>query len=294
MPSTTVSTVQLDGFTVRIRTLTAETRDDDGRPPFVLVHGLGMTHRYLERLAVELSSGAIVHSLDLPGFGHDPQPREQLGVEDHGALIVDALTALGVEQYVLVGHSMGAQFVTAAALHSPERAESVVLLGPVVDRLRRTVLQQAASLTHDTFRESARANLIVSTDYFRTGMRWYLRQLIPMLKYPLERAIEKVGCPVLVMRGGRDPVARARWCRELADRAPDGRLVEIPGQPHVLQLHAARDVAAVITAFCRDRPSAGAEFLPQASDRAPGILKMTAHSGKTPPVGADDPRRYLH
>lgn len=292
MPSTTVSTVQLDGLTVRVRTMTAEARDD--RPPFVLVHGLGMTHRYLDRLAVELSSDAVVHSLDLPGFGGDPQPREQLGVEDHGALIVDALTALGVERCVLVGHSMGAQFVTAAALHSPELAESVVLLGPVVDRLRRTVLQQAVSLARDTFRESARANLIVSTDYFRTGMRWYLRQLMPMMQYPLERAIEKVGCPVLVMRGGRDPVARARWCRELADRALDGRFVEIPGQPHVLQLQAARDVAAVITTFCRDRPAASAEFLPQASGRAPGILNMTAHSGGTPPVGADDPRRDLH
>ena len=203
-PSITVSTVQMDGLTVRVRTLDPGDGHDAERPPYVLVHGLGMTHRYLDRLADRLSSDAVVHSIDLPGFGYDPRPREQLDVEDHGALIVGALTALGLRRCTLVGHSMGAQFVTAAALQAPELVDGVVLLGPVVDRLRRTVVQQAVSLLHDTFRESPRANLIVYTDYLRTGMRWYLRQLMPMMKYPLERAVERLTCPVLVLRGGRD------------------------------------------------------------------------------------------
>lgn len=274
MPSTTVSTVQLDGLTVRVRTTGATTTPDDDRPVYVLVHGIGMSHRYFVRLAAELSSDGVVHSVDLPGFGYDPQPREQLRVEDHGILIVRALAALGVRRCILVGHSMGAQFVTAATLAAPDLVECLVLLGPVVDRLRRSIPQQTASLVHDTFLESPRANVIVYTDYFRTGMRWYFRQLIPMMEYPLERAIEQVTCPVLVMRGGRDPVARRRWCRELADRAPDGRFVEIAGQPHVLHLEAAEEVAAELTAFRHDFRTAGAGFLLQASDGTPGELEV--------------------
>jgi pimeloyl-ACP methyl ester carboxylesterase len=274
MPSITVSTVQLDSLTVRVRTSTAEHRPARAEhPPYVLVHGLGMTHRYFDRLADELSSDAVVHSIDLPGYGSDPRPRRQLDVEDHGALIVGALEALGIGRCTLVGHSMGAQFVTAAALRAPELAERVVLVGPVVDRLRRTVLQQSVSLLLDTFRESPRANLIVYTDYFRTGMRWYLRQLMPMMEYPLERAVERLACPVLVLRGGRDPVARRRWCRELADRAVDGAFVEVPGQAHVVQLQAAAHVAAVIAAS-RRRPRVTADgFLLQASDGTPGNLE---------------------
>ena len=273
-PSITVSTVQLDGLTVRVRTHAATPRTDHAEhPPYVLVHGLGMTHRYFDRLADQLSSDAVVHSIDLPGFGYDPQPLEHLDVEDHGALIAGALRALGVHRCTLVGHSMGAQFVTAAALHAPELVDGVVLVGPVVDRLRRTLPQQAVSLLHDTFRESPRANLIVSTDYFRTGMQWYLRQLMPMMKYPLERAVERLACPVLVLRGGRDPVARRRWCRELADRAVDGVFVEIPGQAHVVQLQAAAPVAAEITAFRRRPTTASTESLLKDSDAAPGNLE---------------------
>ncbi|MCU1633136.1 MAG: alpha/beta hydrolase [Micrococcaceae bacterium] len=266
MPSASLSTAQVNGFTVRVHSTPGPEDSSPPRGPYVLVHGLGMTHRYLERLRGALAADAVVHSLDLPGFGRDPQPRVHLGVEDHAALIIGTLGVLGISSCTLVGHSMGVQFVTAAALQAPAVVERIVLIGPVVDRLRRTVVQQAVSLGQDTFRESASANLIVYTDYVRTGLRWYMRQLVPMMQYPLERAVERVGCPVLIIRGGRDPVARRRWCRELADRAQDGALVEIEGQPHVVQHSAAGAVAAEIAAFSRRSTRTGARPLTQASD----------------------------
>ncbi|OUM44897.1 alpha/beta fold hydrolase [Arthrobacter sedimenti] len=270
MLTTILSTVQVDNLTVRVLTTPGP---DTARSPYVLVHGLGMTHRYLDRLRGELAADAVVHSIDLPGYGPDSQPRRELGVEDHAALIGEALTALGITSCTLVGHSMGVQFVTAVALQFPALAERIVLIGPVVDRRRRTVLQQAISLGHDTLRETPSANFTVYTDYLRTGMRWYLRQLLPMMEYPLERAVERVQCPVLVVRGGRDPVARRRWCRELAERARFGSFLEIEGQPHVVQHSAARAVADGIIAFRGFPVPAGVPPLPEASAWAMGKLE---------------------
>lgn len=272
MQPTTLRTVQVGRFTLRIRT-TGPVSPAVPRSPYVLVHGLGMTHHYLDRLRAELSADAVVHAVDLPGYGQDPRPRTPLSVEDHAALIVEALGLLGIRSCTLIGHSMGVQFVTEAALQSPALAERVVLIGPVVDRLRRTVLQQAVSLAHDTLRESPSANLIVGRDYLQTGTRWYLRQVRPMMDYPLERSVERLQCPVLVMRGGRDLVARRRWCEELATRARDGVLVEIAGQPHVVQHSAADRVAAEIIAFSRREAVTSSAFLLEASDDATGKLE---------------------
>jgi pimeloyl-ACP methyl ester carboxylesterase len=273
MLPTTLRTVLVDGFTIRVRTTPGPENPSSPRSPYVLVHGLGMTHRYFDRLRAELATDAEVHSVDLPGYGLSPRPRTHLGVEDHARFVVEALSALGVASCTLVGHSMGVQFVTAAALQAPALAERVVLIGPVVDRQRRTVLQQAVSLGHDTFRESPSANAIVYVDYLRTGLRWYVRQLLPMMQYPLERAVEQLHCPVLVMRGGRDPVARHRWSRELTERARDGMLVEIDGQGHVVQHSATRAVAAEIIAFSRRTAGRRMAVLPQASDGSPGKLE---------------------
>lgn len=273
MPSTILRTVQIRGHTITVRTTPGPAGTARSRSPYVLVHGLGMTHRYLDRLRAELAGDADVHSVDLPGYGRDPRPRTRLGIEDHAALIVETLELLGVTPCILVGHSMGVQFVTAAGLRAPASVRGVVLMGPVVDRRRRTVLQQAASLGHDTLRESAGANLMVFADYLRTGLRWYVRQLVPMLEYPLERAVERLECPVLVLRGSRDPVARRRWCHELADRAQDGAFVEIDGEPHVVQHSAADRVAAEIVAFVRPPLPVPEPILPEASGGSMGKLE---------------------
>lgn len=256
MPSTTLRTVQVEGLTLRVRTTPGPgTPAAARRTPYVLVHGLGMTHRYLDRLRAALSTDATVHAVDLPGFGPDPRPEADLGVEDQAALLLEALAALDLGTCTLVGHSMGAQFVTAAALQRPELVGHLVLIGPVADRRRRTLPQQALALGVDSLLEKPAANWTVFTDYLLTGVPWYLRQLRRMLDYPLERAVEQVECPVLVLRGGRDAVARGPWCRELAARAPEGSFVEIDHEPHVVQ-HAARSaVAAEIIAFAsRRRP----------------------------------------
>jgi pimeloyl-ACP methyl ester carboxylesterase len=247
MVSPTGSTIRLRGHTLRIHFSPGPV--GGAEPPFVLVHGIGMSHRYLDRLQAELSAVADTYSVDLPGFGPNPPPGAALSVEGHAGIVLDALAGAGVTSCVLIGHSMGAQIVTAAALQGPERVTGIVLIGPVVDRRRRSVWRQAAALGLDTLREPPAVNFTVFTDYLRTGPRWYLQELRPMMVYALEEAVRDVECPVLVLRGSRDPVAREPWCRELAAAAPLGSLVQVPGQPHVVQHTAPDRVRGAIEAF---------------------------------------------
>ncbi|MHA7262944.1 alpha/beta fold hydrolase [Arthrobacter sp. TMN-37] len=260
MVSPTVSLVRLRGLTLRIHFSPGPAGSNE--PPFVLIHGIGMSHRYLDRLHAELTAAADTYSVDLPGFGPNPSPGPSLPVEDHAAVLLGLLAEVGVDSCVLVGHSMGAQIATAAALHDPDRVAGLVLIGPVVDRRRRSVRRQAVALAHDSLRELPSANFIVVTDYLRTGLRWYLKELRPMMEYRLEEAVRGVDCPLLVIRGSRDPVAREPWCRELAEAAPLGALVQIPGQPHVAQYGAPGEVAGAILTFLAGHRSGAGEHQP--------------------------------
>jgi len=219
------------------------------QPTFVLVPGIGMSHRYLRRLAAALAPHGRVGVIDLPGFGANSTPAHPLSVQTFGALIGRALDVAGISSCVLLGHSMGAQFAVELAVRRPALVSHLLLVGPVVDPERRSARHQALGLAADSLLESPSANGIVFTDYWRSGPRWYLATLPAMLGYPIEHRIRLVGQPVLVLRGSRDPIARAAWCRELAGRARNGRFAEIEGQPHVVQHSAADQVAAEILAF---------------------------------------------
>jgi pimeloyl-ACP methyl ester carboxylesterase len=218
--------------------------DSESRPTYVLLHGIGVSHRYLARLHRELAEVADVYSFDLPGFGKTSRPGRQLQVEDFAAFVSAVLADEGVSTYVPVGHSMGTQFAVELALREPERVAGAVLMGPVVDSSRKSVALQSMALTRDAmFSETPSCNAIVFSDYFRAGPRWYLTELPVMMQYPLEEGLAGVNQPVLVLRGTRDPIARRPWCVNLAAVAPRGTLAEVLGQGHVFQ-HTAPAIAA--------------------------------------------------
>ncbi|NWL31916.1 alpha/beta fold hydrolase [Paenarthrobacter nitroguajacolicus] len=225
----------------------AEPRNE---PAYILIHGIGVSHRYLARLHGVLASNAPTYSLDLPGFGGTPKPGRQLSVEDYGAFIAEALKSCGIDSYVLVGHSMGAQFAIEAALHAPEQVRQLVLMGPVVDSRHKNVWRQSLALSLDgVLRESPTSNLIVISDYIRCGPRWYLTELPVMMSYPTEKRLAGVHVPVLILRGSRDHVAGPDWALRLSRAVAQGRLVEIPGVGHVAQHMRPKAVADAIRSF---------------------------------------------
>jgi pimeloyl-ACP methyl ester carboxylesterase len=218
-------------------------------PVFVLLHGIGMSHRYYRKLQAVLAEQGDTLAIDLPGFGGTPTPDRQLSVADYALHTAATLEKMGVSRAVLVGHSMGTQFATELAVQRPDLVSHVALLGPVVNPERRTVLQQTLALGLDSLKESPAGNTMVVSDYARSGLRWYLTELPVMMTYDLQLRLALVEHPVLVVRGSRDPVAPRLWCEKLTATAPNGRFLEIPGKPHIVQHGAAARTAAGIIAL---------------------------------------------
>ena len=218
------------------------------RPVVVLVHGIGMSHRYLARLHDALLPDAAVVSVDLPGFGGLPTPRGDVDVETMAAGLAEVVASLDAGPVVLVGHSMGTQWAVEVGVQRPDLVSRVVVIGPVTDVAHRSAGAQMRALSVDTLLEPPGTNWIVATDYVRCGVPWYLAQLRPMLAYPIEQRVARLTVPLLIVRGERDPIAGPDWCRLLRDRAPVASLVHIPGRPHNAQRSAPRAVAAAILA----------------------------------------------
>ena len=228
-----------------------------GTPAVVLVHGIGVSHRYLARTHNALrelipAERAAVLTVDLPGYGGLPKPRTDADVPRIAAALGLALDRCGVDDAVLVGHSMGTQWVTELARQRPGLARGVVLIGPVADDRHRTAFAQARALAVDTLRESPGTNVVVFTDYLRCGVPWYLRQLRHMLAYPLEERARDLTQPLLVVRGDRDPIAGEEWCRRIAAAAPRGEFGVVAGGAHVIQDAQPRRLAATLVAHAAE------------------------------------------
>lgn len=204
-----------------------------GGQPVVLVHGIGVSARYFKRLAAELAQGNAVYAIELPGFGGSPWPHRQLTVPEFGEVVVAVLRKLDLSGIVLVGHSMGCQVATEVAARAPELVHKLVLLGPTVNDRERSLGKQALRLGQDTLRESPAVNWMVFTDYLRSFVP-YIRTLPSMVNHRLEDALPQVSCPVVLIRGERDPIVPLDWLERLAAANSNSTIVEVPGVPHVL------------------------------------------------------------
>lgn len=217
-------------------------------PSVVLVHGIGMSHRSLARVHRALATTRTVYSVDLPGFGGLPRPEGEVDVASMAYALAEVIASLSVGPVILVGHSMGAQWTVELAVARPDLVAQLIIMGPVVDAEHRTLAAQMRALAIDTLREAPDANAIAFSDYARCGPVWYLAQARHMVAYPIEKRVALLKLPLLIIRGGHDPIAGLRWCRRLRDAAPRARLVLVPRARHLVQYSSPAATASAILA----------------------------------------------
>lgn len=209
-----------------------EPRDTDRA--FVLVHGIGVSSRYFQPLAAELAQLGAVYLVDLPGYGAAPDPRRDVTIADHAAVLGSVLRRAGLENAVLVGHSWGSQVVSMLAHDHPEVAERIVLMAPTLEPDARTFWRSARNLLQDALHEPPAVFGIAITDYLlRCGVPYLLRQVPHMLSDRIEDRIAGLRARVLVVNGDRDPIVSDDWAHHLSSLSQRAEFRQVHG-PHVI------------------------------------------------------------
>jgi len=197
--------------------------------PLVLVHGLGLSGRYMLPTAEALLDGYAVFVPDLPGFGDSDKPDRVLTIEELGNSLAGWIHAIRLEPAVLFGNSLGCQVVAAALDHHPATARAAILQGPITPPRERRIAWQFIRWRQNLGYDPPDMKTISRDDYLKCG-RWRVgKTFYDALSDAMESRLPRIHQPVLVVRGELDPICPREWARDVADRLPAGQFVEIPG-----------------------------------------------------------------
>ena len=215
-------------------------RSGDEPPQVIGLHGWGRMRTDL----LPALRGFSYASLDLPGFGHSPEPAPGSGSRAYAALCADVLAELTPEPCVLVGHSFGGRVAVCLAAEHPELVRGLVLTG--VPLLRRESAGKPAlryrigrslhrhGLLSDDRMEALRQKY-GSADY-RAASPVMRTVLVEVLAESYDDELRRLHCPTTLVWGARDTAAPLAVAEAALAITPHAELQVIAEADHDLPL----------------------------------------------------------
>ncbi|MEY8828496.1 alpha/beta fold hydrolase [Sedimentitalea sp. XS_ASV28] len=238
--------------------------------PLVLVHGyLGGSAQWEAEIAHFCDRFDVI-APDLPGFG---DASDQAGCDRIGDMAdrtIGLLDELGVDAFILMGHSMGGMIAQEMAAKSGPRVSRLVLYGtgplglmpdrfePIgVSRERLTsdgVAKTIERIGATWFRKgdaSAGFRLIVEIGA-KANQQAALAALDAMAGWDGRSALKALEMPTLVVWGHEDRSYRWPQVETLWKNLPNATLSVIPGASHAAHLEKPRLFQAILEDFLSD------------------------------------------
>ena len=160
---------------------------------FVLIPGLGLSARYLTRLAESLSLQGDVRIAKVR-MARGPLPGQTLTISQVAGAVIEWMEKRHPGPAVIPGHSFGAQVAVELATQANSRVQALVLASAAIDESARTFIGQFWRLMRNALREPLRMVLIAVFDYFRHPhhvLRMFRAALADAMAHPLHRDRER-------------------------------------------------------------------------------------------------------
>jgi pimeloyl-ACP methyl ester carboxylesterase len=213
-----------------------------GRGPAILfLHGYTDSWRSFAMILPRLPADVRGVAISQRGHGESDRPGDGYAMADLAADAVATLDALGIQEAVVVGHSMGSLVAQEVAIGWPERVSRVVLvgatttfdelpargellpLGELVDPVPREIAWDfQASTVHRPVPEELLAT--AAAESLKLPARVWRAALDGQLAFSSRGRLEAIAAPTLIVWGARDGIMTAAEQRRLRDGIRDARL----------------------------------------------------------------------
>jgi pimeloyl-ACP methyl ester carboxylesterase len=225
------------------------------KPAVILLHGVGLSSRYMVPLARHLKESFQVYAPDLPGFGWSSKRRRPPTVREQADDVGKWMDAMGIERASLFGNSLGSQVAVDLAYRFPQRIDKLVLSGPTPDANTRNLPSLYARQLMNMPREPVPMQLIYMLDYMQTGVLRTFTTMHRTCDDPIENKLPVVQAETLVIRGRRDKVVRQRWAEQVASLLPRGQLAVVERAAHCAHFSQAAYVGRLVSNFLLHQPA---------------------------------------
>jgi pimeloyl-ACP methyl ester carboxylesterase len=238
----------------------SQSGQTDHRPPLLLIHGAGSSHlcwpAELRRL-----TGHTVYAIDLPGHG------KSAGIGKHTiaaytAEVIRFLTAMGIYQATLIGHSMGGAIALQAAYEYPNQVAALGLVASgatinvppdLIENLSNATMIPVAFewFQKHLFSVNSSEEMMIKAmrilEQARPGVLYGDWQACA--QFDLRSKIHQIAAPVWLATGIEDRITPVSGANFIASQLTSARMQIVPRSGHMLMLEKPQYIGASLRGF---------------------------------------------
>jgi len=238
----------------------------------VLIHGVGGRLEQWNQFVSQLGGAYRTLRFDQRGMGQSDKPEGPYHINDFIDDTVALMTALGVDNCVLAGCSLGVLVAQGVALKKPERISKLILLAGIAGRTddekrlvqeRLAIVQNGIPGQHfensvarwfsDEFREQ-HPDVIAAyaADNRKNDPKAYAAAYAVLANTDFADRLQEIALPTLIITGEHDRGSNPRMARFMQESIPNAKAVILPGLRHSLLIEGPDQVLAVVRPFLAD------------------------------------------
>lgn len=239
-----------------------------GSPALVFLHYWGGSSHTWRHVVEALAPHWRTIAFDQRGWGQSQGPANGYTLADMADDAQAVIDALELEQYILVGHSMGGKVSQLLASRRPRGLIGLALVAPAPPSPMAAPLDVRRAMVHaydsrgsivETVEQVLAPGGLLATDVESVVADSLLgkppaKEAWPLLssQEDITDAVSLIDVPVIVISGEYDRVDPPEVLRrELLSRVKHAQLVVLPGVGHLSPLEDPNSVAGIIKAFLR-------------------------------------------
>lgn len=241
--------------TLRLPEARVHVRQVGEGPSLLLLNGLG-AHSAMWRSLEDTLTGFRIITFDLPGAGQSDTPWKPMSVSSLARLAVSVMDHFGLDRPDVLGYSMGGIVAQQMAADAPDRVRRLVLVAttPGIGAVQgdvKAILNVMSPARYLNTRLYTRTIGTLAGGRARHDEAWvadqghlrlkhppswrgYLGQLSSIATWSSLPFLSRIEHPVLVLNGGDDPLAPVVNGKLIAHLLPNGRLVVLAGEGHLM------------------------------------------------------------
>ena len=243
----------------------------DAPATLIFIHGVGMCGEIWQPQVEHFSKDYRVITYDFLGHGKSVLKKDKPTLEDYVTQLYNLVNEIGVTNFSLIGHSMGAIIAVAFALKYPRKVDTLIPINIVFKRTKKAQ-DDVIMRTKDVFKSQQITNIS------QTLERWFKNKTSPddLLKINNVRSwlnntspkayaeayylfatsdrvfvnnLSNLQPPVLYLTGSEDPNSTSLMSEQMAQETPNSWSESIESEAHMMAYISAKKVNSIIEHF---------------------------------------------